>query len=150
MSVVSKSSFVFDTNQVIGAGTRWLVNPEFAQPNEKARLICHVAKNHRGVYSREIVGEYLVKLHQLGHTTERSAKLLAIITGSFECIKLRTKSCSHPPSDPDDEVFILCALDGPADYLVTEDRALLDVKDHYPAIHIGSIQSLGLDAQLTP
>ena len=36
-----------------------------------------------------------------------------------------------PPSDPDDEVFLICAIDGHADYLVSEDRDLLSLKDSY-------------------
>lgn len=42
-----------------------------------------------------------------------------------------TKNAPHPPSDGDDTIFMLCALDGEADYLVSEDHALLALKPHY-------------------
>ena len=35
------------------------------------------------------------------------------------------------PDDPDDEIFLLCALDGNADYLVSEDDDLLSLRNHY-------------------
>ena len=35
------------------------------------------------------------------------------------------------PRDPDDEVFLLCAIDGDADYLVSEDRDLLSLRAAY-------------------
>ena len=36
-----------------------------------------------------------------------------------------------PSRDPDDDMFLLCALDGDADYLVSEDDDLLSLKNHY-------------------
>ena len=50
--------------------------------------------------------------------------------------------------DPDDEVFLICALDGDADWLVSEDTDLLDLKTSYPRPVIGRcaeiIDSLGI------
>lgn len=42
-----------------------------------------------------------------------------------------------PPVDPDDEIFLLCALDGDAGYLVSEDPHLRDLRMHYQRPVIG-------------
>lgn len=41
------------------------------------------------------------------------------------------------PSDPDDEIFLLCAIDGNADYLVSEDHSLTNLKSSYAKPVIG-------------
>lgn len=60
-------------------------------------------------------------------------KLITYLMGAFERVAIVTPSAPHPPTDPDDEVFLLCALDGSADYLVSEDKALLALKTLYSA-----------------
>lgn len=46
------------------------------------------------------------------------------------------------PSDPDDEIFLIRALDGAADYLVSEDRHLLDLKNSYRRPQIDKCQNV--------
>jgi hypothetical protein len=52
---------------------------------------------------------------------------MTYITGSFTQVTLTSKSAPVKPSDPDDEVFLLCAIDGGADYLISEDHSLTDL-----------------------
>ena len=51
---------VLDTNQIVGAGTRWL-NHGVPSPdnNTHRRILIRVANSHIGLYSGKIVGEYL-------------------------------------------------------------------------------------------
>jgi predicted nucleic acid-binding protein len=56
--------------------------------------------------------------------------------GAFERVQIETAQAHYPPTDPDDEVFLLCAIDGQADYLISQDKSLLGVAAHYPKFSI--------------
>ena len=123
---------VLDTNEVVGAGTGWLDHGVPApDKNTHRRVLIRVAESHTGLYSGKVVGEYLEKLVDLGHPRDRALKLMTYIMGAFSQVKITTKSAPVPPSDPDDEIFLLCAIDGNADYLVSEDKHLTDIKASY-------------------
>lgn len=134
---------VLDTNQVIAAGSRWVVggrpNPD---SNASRRILIAVAETHTGLYCAKIVGEYLEKLVEIGHPYDRALKLMTYIMGAFEKVTIVTSVSPHAPTDPDDEVFILCALDGNADYLVSDDNAVLALKPHYPKPIIGNCKDV--------
>ena len=129
---------VLDTNEVVGAGTGWM---DHGRPvpdnNTHRRVLIRVAESHTGLYSGKVVGEYLEKLVDLGHPRERALKMMTYIMGAFTLVKITTKSAPVPPSDPDDEVFLLCAIDGNADYLVSDDMASTDLKTTYTKPVIG-------------
>lgn len=127
---------VLDTNQIVSAGSRW-VDPLYQNDaNPAVRLIRLVATENKGLYTGKIMGEYLEKLLDYGHPPERVMKLIALLTGAFEMVSIESTTCNPGPKDKDDEVFLLCALDGQADMLVSDDSDLLDLKGHYsvPAI----------------
>lgn len=131
MTTEQKFRVVLDTNQIIQAGSRWL-DPIFHTPNNAAReLIRAVAREHTGLYSGKIMGEYVEKLLDLGHPPKRVERYCALMYGAFEFVKVTTKSCNPSPSDLDDIVFLLCAIDGKADLLVSEDGHLLALKSSY-------------------
>lgn len=120
---------VFDTNQIVGAGSRWLVPgaPQLAGPNRHLRLLLLTLREHTGLYCDEILDEYLTTLLERRHPSDRARMLVALIRGAFAEVRLATTTAPVPPRDPDDEVFLLCAIDGDADFLVSEDRDLLDL-----------------------
>ncbi len=123
---------VLDTNQIVGAGSRWLVfGRGYLQSNPHVRLLRLTATEHTGLYCDEIIDEYLEKLLQRGHPPDRARRLTAYIRGAFEAVRLVSTQAPFRPRDPDDEVFLLCAIDGDADYLVSEDRDLLELGDRY-------------------
>ena len=138
---------VLDSNQIVGAGSRWL-DERVANANDHRRLLVCVAEEHSGLYCDEIIDEYLEKLLERRHPPERARKLITYIMGSFTRIAIVSESAPVPPLDPDDEVFLICALDGDADWLVSEDTDLLDLKASYPRPVIGRcaeiIDSLGI------
>lgn len=134
---------VLDTNQIVGAGTRWLAGDvRGANWNHHRRMLAHVAAQHVGLYCSEIIDEYIEKLTSKGHPPDRIKKLLALLGGAFEEVGLTTAAPPVAPPDPDDAVFILCCLDGNADYLVSEDKGLLGLNKAYPSFAIGGCAEL--------
>ena len=134
---------VLDTNEVVGAGTGWLDHGvPVPDNNSHRRVLIRVAESHTGLYSGKIVGEYLEKLVDLGHPKERAVKMITYLMGAFSQVKVVSKSAPVPPADPDDEVVLLCAIDGNADYLVSEDKHLTDIKGSYTKPVIGRSDEL--------
>ena len=123
---------VLDTNQIVAAGSRWLDGTGVIGTGNISRVILiRVACTHTGLYSDKIVGEYLEKLVNKRHNPERILKLISLIMGAFDVVYIQTQVAPARPRDPDDEAFLLCAIDGDADYLVSDDRDLLDLATHY-------------------
>lgn len=134
---------VLDTNQIVGAGSRWLLaSVSTPDPNPHRRLLVCVAQKHTGLHCPPIIREYVEKLLERGHPPPRVRKLIAYLVGSFESVTITSSSAPVPPVDPDDESFLLCAIDGAADYLVSEDRDLLRLKNHYQNPLIGRCSEL--------
>jgi len=129
---------VLDTNQTISAGSSWIeLGLPATDKNVQRRILIRVAESHAGLYCGKIIGEYLEKLVDTAHPPERALKLVTYIMGAFDRITITTATAPHPPSDPDDEIFLLCAMDGLADYLVSDDHALVNLKSKYSTFVIG-------------
>jgi len=135
--------YVLDTNQIVAAGTGWLGASEPESDSDpgldpvcERRLLMHVVKNATGLYCSEIMAEYVKKLIDRKHPLERISRFIQYLSGTFELVEIVTEQAPHPPRDPDDEVFVLCAIDGKAEFLISHDRALLDIAQHYPAFVI--------------
>ena len=123
---------VFDTNEIVAAGSRWLdTGVPASSPNAHLRLLIIVATKHRGLYCDEILEEYARVLLERGHPPGRIQQLLTYIQGAFVPVQIVSSAVPVRPADPDDEIFLLCALDGDADYLVSEDAHLLDLQPNY-------------------
>jgi predicted nucleic acid-binding protein len=134
----SRFKVVLDTNQIVGAGTRWLVDGRPSiDTNLQRKLLIHVAEMHTGLYCGKIIGEYLEKLIDRKHEHDRVIKLISYIMGAFTQVQIVSKQAPTRPSDLDDEIFLLCAIDGEADYLVTDDRHLLNISNAYQKPSIG-------------
>jgi len=130
---------VLDTNEVVGAGTGWLDRGvPVPDGNPHRRVLIRVAESHTGLYCGKIVGEYLEKLVDLGHPKERALKMITYLMGAFTQVAIVSPAAPVRPADLDDEVFLLCAIDGNADYLVSEDKHLTDIKGSYTKPVIGS------------
>jgi len=122
---------VLDTNQIIEAGTKWVDPLEDVSASPARKLLRTIAKHHTGLYCSKIMAEYVEKLLDRNNPPERVANLISILMGVFEEIKLTSTSCPIAPSDEEDIVFVLCSIDGDADILVSNDRHLLALKEHY-------------------
>jgi putative PIN family toxin of toxin-antitoxin system len=136
---------VLDTNQIVAAGSRWITGQDDIDANNVCRriLIC-VACSHTGLYCRTVIGEYLIKLMAKDHPQERVIKLIALIMGAFSLVTTSTLTAPTRPRDPDDEAFLLCAIDGNADYLVSDDGDLLALKAAYTKPKIGKSNDLAV------
>ena len=78
----------------------------------------------------------------LGHPSERTLRLIEFIMGAFSPISITSVAAPFRPSDLDDEVFLLCAIDGNADYLISEDHSLTNLKASYVKPVIGKSADL--------
>ena len=129
---------VLDTNQIVGAGSRWLhASIPTPDPNPHLRLLLCVADRHIGLYCTPIIREYIEKLLERGHSAARVRELIAYLIGSFESVTIVSRAAPVRPSDSDDEIFLICAIDGDADHLVSEDRHLLNLRNNYRRPEIG-------------
>lgn len=134
---------VLDTNQIIAAGSKWIDGTcKIGIANISRRILICVACTHTGLYSDKIIGEYLEKLVNKHHAPDRTVKLIALIMGAFIAVDIQTKAAPIRPRDLDDEAFLLCAIDGNADYLVSDDNALLDLATGYVRPVIGKSDAL--------
>jgi predicted nucleic acid-binding protein len=124
---------VLDTNQIIAAGSTWiLAEPPLPDPAQLAqRVVHHVAAHENGVVSEMIAFEYIRKLIDRGHPHERIERYMGYLLGALEHFHVTITTCTHPPADPDDLKFILCAVEAGAHLLVSEDHDLLVLEPHY-------------------
>jgi predicted nucleic acid-binding protein len=137
MTSIAPHRVVLDTNVVIGAGSRWLASEPPQPATAVQRLVHWVACRHTGLFCREILAEYVELMLRRNHPPERISRYVAYLASLFTCINVTSSSCHTAPEDPDDLVFVLCALDGNADLLVSDDRHLLQLQKAYhprPAI----------------
>ena len=81
--------------------------------------------------SQDILDEYMEVLQRLGldSAPELDELLKLLATGSHILFTIRTPDV-RVVADPDDDRFIACALALKAAYIVTGDKALLDVRHH--------------------
>lgn len=136
------SRYVLDTNQIIAAGTSWLDgNLPVPDPNASRRLLIHIAKNETGLYCGQMMNEYIKKLIVRNHPADRIGAFVEFLLGAFEQVSIATQNAPHPPTDADDEIFVLCAIDGRAHYLISGDMAVLVLAQHYPAFVICAPQA---------
>jgi hypothetical protein len=70
------------------------------------------------------------------------------IMGAFSSFAITTKATPYPPTDLDHEIFLPCAIDGLADYLVSEDHALVNSNCNYSNFTIGGSADLALRADM--
>lgn len=127
----ARRRLVLDTNQIVAAGSRWIEKGLPGRPNCHLRILVLGLARHRGLYTDAMLAEYSAKLIERGSPDERAGRLVRDIANAFERVVVVSERAPTPPRDPDDEEFLLCAIDGDADYLVSEDRDLLSLRGEY-------------------
>jgi putative PIN family toxin of toxin-antitoxin system len=134
---------VFDTNIFLRA----LLNPH----SRCGRLLDELADRYELIVSPAIVREILEVLHR-PRLRAKFPQLASIdlqqILGLFEQAEVVTpRNVPAVCRDPDDDEFLACAAEGRADFLVTEDRDLLDLGTHQGTRICGPAEFLaGLEA----
>lgn len=127
----TRRRLVLDTNQIVAAGSRWIEKGLPGRPNCHLRILVLGFVRHRGLYTDAMLAEYSAKLIERGSPHERAERLIRNIANAFERVVVVTGRAPAPPRDPDDEEFLLCAIDGDADFLVSEDQDLLSLRAEY-------------------
>lgn len=89
--------------------------------------------------SKTIVDEYIEVLRRLGLQNEKELdELLGLFAHGFHVVfTAKTPQLHVVEKDPDDNKFIECAVALKADFVVTGDKALIEIQD-YMAIKIVS------------
>ncbi len=106
--------------------------PPTPDPSKPLQRAVHcIAESHTGLFCGEIAGEYIAKLIDRKHPKERVIRYMTCLLGAFEQVTVVSKTCDPAPTDPDDVIFLLCAIDGRADYLFSADHAVLGVRHAY-------------------
>lgn len=114
---------VFDTNIVIG---NYLgKNPKTAI--KKIFALWRVQRRLQLIVSNEIVAEYLEILERLNVPTKRVNTFLERIEKRLTVIKVSLGKIPTESRDIDDNLILAAALAGKADFLITNDRDLLDI-----------------------
>jgi putative PIN family toxin of toxin-antitoxin system len=86
--------------------------------------------------SQEILDEYIEVLRRLGFdNTQEMEELLKLFATGFHIVFTTRTPEVHVAADPDDDKFIACALALKAQYVVSGDKALIDVR-RYQGINI--------------
>jgi putative PIN family toxin of toxin-antitoxin system len=111
---------VFDTN-ILFSATGWRGNP--FQCVEQAR-----AGKIEAVTCVELLEELAEKLElKLGFSSEQSAETLADYLSFLRMVGI-PNTLNAVPRDPDDNAVLECAIEGKAEFIVSGDNDLLELK----------------------
>ena len=117
---------VLDTNVVIASQQ----SPNEQSPNREL-LTRWVAGEFVWLYSQDTLREYTRKLLEKGIAEEKIRALLSRLMIAGESVYIAFFHERNYPEDPDDIAFLLCAINGKADYLVTYDRHLTKLNNQF-------------------
>jgi putative PIN family toxin of toxin-antitoxin system len=100
----------------------------------KPRKIIELWKNRSIILciSGEIIDEYIEVLQRMGLRDENELQeLLVLFAQSYNCLfTAKTPALKIIKSDPDDDKFIECAVALNAQYIITGDKEVLDIKNY--------------------
>lgn len=150
MNAPDRYRIVLDTNVIIGAGAKWVLkDPPAPLPGHLESLIVHcVTTSHTGLLCDDILNEYAEKLEFMDHPAERIERYLGYLILTCEHVEIVQFYCEPRPQDLDDVIFILCAINGKAHFLVSEDDDLLNLKDNYDPPKIRTREEMRLPLAL--
>jgi predicted nucleic acid-binding protein len=117
---------VLDTNVVLAAGGS-------SNTNSPNREIVHrwLAGEFTLLVTDDIIAEYAEKLASHGNSTQERVEFLSRVFLLSEAVEIRFFHLRHYPADPDEVIFLLCAINGEASHLVSYDPHLLDLRVFY-------------------
>ncbi|MCK5525683.1 MAG: PIN domain-containing protein, partial [Candidatus Latescibacteria bacterium] len=79
------------------------------------------------LYSEDTLLEYILKLKELGIPDDRIQTFLELVLLFGVHVPIQTYHLSIYPPDEKDICFLLCAVNGNADYLISYDHDFLDI-----------------------
>lgn len=122
---------VLDTNVVLAAESS-------SNTNSPNREIIHrwLAAEFLLLVTDDVLAEYADKLSHIGKTPQEVFNFLSRVLLLAEAVEIRFFHLRHYPADPDDVLFLLCAINGEATHLVSYDPHLLDLSSFYEGFAI--------------
>ncbi len=117
---------VLDTNVILAAHR----TTQAASPNAEilARWQC---REFEFLYSIDTLAEYAEKLLEHGIPTIEIEEFIRLLARHGEAVTIVFFHFRHYPVDPDDIMFLLCAINGRATHLVSYDDHLLSLRHYY-------------------
>lgn len=119
---------VLDTNVILAAHRT--ASP--ASPNAEI-LARWRRREFRFLFSSDTLAEYAEQLLQHGIPADDIEEFIRLIARHGEEILIAYFHFRHYPVDPDDIMFLLCAINGGASHLVSYDDHLLSLRPFYAA-----------------
>jgi len=83
------------------------------------------------LFSLDTLAEYAEKLLQKGIPAADVQTFVNSLARHGECVTVAVFHFRHYPVDPDDVMFLLCAINGAASHLVSYDSHLLSLRHFY-------------------
>src|SRR5260221_10097512 len=83
------------------------------------------------LYSLDTLTEYTEKLLACGIPPSEVEAFIRLLTLHGEIVPVVFFHFRHYPVDPEDVMFLLCAINGRATYLVSYDQHLLSLRSYY-------------------
>ncbi|MEI9893188.1 MAG: hypothetical protein WDN28_04575 [Chthoniobacter sp.] len=83
------------------------------------------------LYSLDTLAEYAEKLLSRGITPMDVEAFVRLLVLHAEIVPVAFFHFRHYPVDPDDVIFLLCAVNGQASHLVSYDKHLLSLRPYY-------------------
>jgi uncharacterized protein len=126
---------------------RALINPT----GRWGRFVFEVAPRHRVITSPEIIREVIevVRRQELRDKVpllEYPVRVEAILTTFAKAEVVEPAECPAVCRDPDDDKFFWCAAAAAADYIVSEDKDILDVEVYQGTRTVTASEFLSLPA----
>jgi putative PIN family toxin of toxin-antitoxin system len=117
---------VLDTNVVLAAEGSLNAN----SPNREI-IRRWLAAEFLLLVTDDVLAEYADKLSHIGKSPQEVFGFLSRVLLLAEAAEIRFFHLRHYPADPDDVLFLLCAINGEATHLVSYDPHLLDLSPFY-------------------
>lgn len=117
---------VLDTNVILAAHRT--VDP--ASPNLEI-LARWRRREFHFLYSTDTLAEYAEQLLKQGIAADEIEEFIRLLARHGEEILILFFHFRHYPVDPDDVMFLLCAINGGASHLVSYDDRLLSLRPFY-------------------
>ena len=117
---------VLDTNVILAAHrTR-----QAASPNAEI-LARWRRREFQVLHSADTLAEYAEKLLEHGMDAAEIEEFIRLLARHGEEVSIVFFHFRHYPVDPDDVMFLLCAINGSATHLVSYDDQLLSLRHYY-------------------
>jgi putative PIN family toxin of toxin-antitoxin system len=117
---------VLDTNVILAAHR----TKHPASPNAEI-LARWRRREFQFLYSLDTLAEYAEKLLEHGISAIEIEEFIRLLARHGETVPIVFFHFRHYPVDPDDVMFLLCAINGSASHLVSYDDHLLSLQPYY-------------------